>query len=37
MGISSASRILLFGSEGDTDPAVYQQIVGRPAHAVRAA
>ncbi len=25
------SRVLLFGSEGDTDPALYQQLVGRSA------
>jgi diaminopropionate ammonia-lyase len=37
LGLTSDSRVLLFGSEGDTDPAVYQQIVGRPAGAVRAA
>jgi len=37
MGLTPSSRIMLFGSEGDTDPAVYQQIVGRPAHAVRTA
>jgi diaminopropionate ammonia-lyase len=37
LGLNPASRVLLFGSEGDTDPAIYQQIVGRPASAVRAA
>lgn len=29
------SRILVFGTEGDTDPALYQSIVGRSADAVR--
>jgi diaminopropionate ammonia-lyase len=36
LGLDGASRVLLFGSEGDTDPALYEQIVGRPAHMVRA-
>lgn len=31
------SRVLLFGSEGDTDPELYRQIVGRDAQTVRAA
>jgi diaminopropionate ammonia-lyase len=30
------SRVLLFGSEGDTDPALYQQLVGRSAAQVLA-
>lgn len=30
------SRVLLIGSEGDTDPQIYQQITGRSAEAVRA-
>ncbi|MCP5159761.1 MAG: diaminopropionate ammonia-lyase [Gammaproteobacteria bacterium] len=30
------SRVLLFGSEGDTDPELYRQIIGRDAQAVRA-
>jgi diaminopropionate ammonia-lyase len=36
LGLGPSSRVLLFGSEGDTDPAVYEKIVGRPAAAVRA-
>ena len=36
LGLNGSARVLLFGSEGDTDPALYQQIVGRPASAVRA-
>lgn len=36
LGLDGSSRVLLFGSEGDTDPALYEQIVGRPAQAVRA-
>ncbi|MER9870862.1 diaminopropionate ammonia-lyase [Mesorhizobium sp. M0136] len=35
MGLSSTSRILVFGSEGATDPALYLQIVGQPAEAIR--
>jgi diaminopropionate ammonia-lyase len=37
LGLTPSSRVLLFGSEGDTDPALYSQIVGRPASAVGAA
>ena len=29
LGLSEASRILVIGSEGATDPAIYRQIVGR--------
>lgn len=35
LGLGSDSRVLLFGSEGDTDPALYQQLVGRSADQVR--
>ena len=35
LALSADSRILLFGSEGDTDPELYQSIVGRSAAAVR--
>ena len=37
MGLISRSRVLVFGTEGDTDPDLYRQIVGRSAEAVRAA
>lgn len=37
LGLGPTSRVLLFGSEGDTDPELYARIVGRPAGAVRAA
>ncbi len=37
LGLDGDTRVLLFGSEGDTDPALYRQLVGRPASAVRAA
>ena len=37
IGIDEGSVVLLFGSEGDTDPELYREIVGRPADAVRAA
>lgn len=35
LGLTPDSRVLLFGSEGDTDPALYQQLVGRSASQVR--
>lgn len=37
LGLGPDARVLLFGSEGDTDPELYASIVGRPAAAVRAA
>ena len=36
LGLTSESRVLLFGTEGATDPEVYQEIVGRSAEAVAA-
>lgn len=36
LGLGADSRVLLFGSEGDTDPALYQQLVGRSAAQVLA-
>jgi diaminopropionate ammonia-lyase len=33
--IDARSRILLFGTEGDTDPALYTELVGRTGDAVR--
>ncbi len=36
LGLDPAARILLVGSEGDTDPALYREIVGRDGDAVRA-
>jgi len=35
--LDAGSRVLLLGSEGDTDPAIYREVVGRPADAVLAA
>jgi len=35
LGLTPDSRVLFFGSEGDTDPALYQQLVGRSASQVR--
>jgi diaminopropionate ammonia-lyase len=35
LGLDASSRVLLFGSEGDTDPALYESIVGRFAAAVQ--
>ena len=37
LGLDELARVLLFGSEGDTDPLLYRQIVGRGASEVRAA
>jgi diaminopropionate ammonia-lyase len=37
LALDASSRVLLFGSEGDTDPALYEQIVGRSAAEIRAA
>jgi len=34
--LDAASRVLLFGTEGDTDPQLYREIVGRSADEVRA-
>jgi len=37
LGLTHASRVLVFGTEGATDPELYERIVGRSADAVRAA
>ena len=37
LGLGPNSRVLVFGSEGATDPELYRKIVGRPAEAVAAA
>ncbi|MBH0239108.1 diaminopropionate ammonia-lyase [Methylobrevis sp. L22] len=34
LGLDAASRVLVIGSEGATDPATYARVVGRPAEAV---
>lgn len=36
LGLDAGSRVLLLGSEGDTDPEIYQRIVGRSAEEVLA-
>jgi diaminopropionate ammonia-lyase len=36
LALDASSRVLLFGSEGDTDPVLYEQIVGRSAATIRA-
>lgn len=36
LGLGPESRVLLIGSEGDTDPAIYKEIVGRTAQEVLA-
>ena len=36
IGLDGDSRVLLFGTEGATDPEVYREIVGRPAAEVEA-
>jgi diaminopropionate ammonia-lyase len=33
-GLNAHSRVLLLGSEGDTDPVIYQSVVGRSAEQV---
>jgi phosphatidate phosphatase APP1 len=35
LGLDAGSRVLLLGSEGDTDPVIYREVVGRSAEAVR--
>jgi len=35
LGLGPEARVLVFGSEGDTDPTIYRQIVGRSAAEVR--
>ena len=35
LGLDGSSRVLLFSTEGDTDPALYAKIVGRNADSVR--
>jgi diaminopropionate ammonia-lyase len=35
IGLDAGSRVLLFGSEGDTDPELYARLVGRTGDAVR--
>jgi diaminopropionate ammonia-lyase len=34
LGLDQDSRVLLLGSEGDTDPAIYREVVGRSAEEV---
>jgi diaminopropionate ammonia-lyase len=36
LALDETSRVLLLGSEGDTDPAIYRQVVGRSAQEVLA-
>lgn len=36
LGLGANSRVLLLGSEGDTDPDIYQRITGKTAQQVRA-
>ncbi len=37
LGLDATARVLLFGSEGATDPAIYRQLVGRSAEEVAGA
>ena len=37
LGLNADSRVLVFGTEGDTDPELYREIVGRSAEEVRQA
>jgi diaminopropionate ammonia-lyase len=34
LGLDASSRVLLFNTEGATDPVLYEQLVGRPACSV---
>jgi len=34
LGLDAQSRVLILGSEGDTDPQIYEQVVGRKASEV---
>jgi diaminopropionate ammonia-lyase len=36
LALDADSRVLLIGSEGDTDPAIYREVVGRKAEEVLA-
>jgi len=36
LALDRNARVLLLGSEGDTDPAIYRELVGRPAAQVLA-
>lgn len=37
LGLDATSRVLLFGTEGDTDPALYTQLIGQSGDAIRGA
>ena len=37
LDLNDRSRVLVFGSEGATDPELYQRIVGKPAEAIKVA
>jgi len=36
IGLDASSRVLIFGTEGDTDPDLYQRIVGQSGDSIRA-
>jgi diaminopropionate ammonia-lyase len=36
LALDAGSRVLLIGSEGDTDPQIYRKVVGRTAEEVLA-
>jgi len=36
LGLDANARVLLIGSEGDTDPVIYREVVGRSAEEVLA-
>ena len=36
LGLDAGSRVLVFGTEGDTDPELYRELVGADAATVRA-
>jgi diaminopropionate ammonia-lyase len=35
LGLDTGSRVMLFGTEGDTDPELYQQLIGKSASEIR--
>jgi diaminopropionate ammonia-lyase len=35
LGLGAGSRVLVFGTEGDTDPELYRELVGADAETVR--
>ena len=36
LGLGGSSRVVIFGTEGDTDPELYEELVGVPGDEIRA-